>query len=57
MAKEFHEISHICSEDDYLSLPGHNISSELYLYAIFSKNHHFLPKKVFLIFSARIRQK
>ena len=58
MSTEFHEISHKCSADDCLSLPGHIISSELYFYALFyKKTPFFAKKKVFLIFLARNRVK
>ena len=42
---EFNEISSKYSTDDNLQLEGHIFSSELYLYAIFSKKPPFLTKK------------
>ena len=42
---DFHEISHKCSADEYLSSKGHIFSSELYLDAIFSKKLPFFVKK------------
>ena len=42
---DFHEISHKCSADEYLSSKGHIFSSELYLDAIFSKKLPFFAKK------------
>ena len=45
MSMEFHEISHKCSEDNYVSLTEHIFSSELYIYVIFSKKPSFFTKK------------
>ena len=44
-SKDFHEISQICSADEYLSSTMHIFSSELYLDAIFCKKLPFLAKK------------
>ena len=46
---EFHETAHKCSEDDYLLLEGHILSSELIVMQFLAKNNHFWPKKVLLI--------
>ena len=42
---KFCEISHKYSADDYLSIPGHVISSEMYLYAVYLKKPPFFAKK------------
>ena len=42
---KFLEISHKYSADDYLSIPGHVTSSEMYLYAIYLKKPPFFAKK------------
>ena len=42
---KFREISHKYSADDYLSIPGHVTSSEMYLHAVYLKKPPFLAKK------------